>query len=185
MTAINGDVVVNNFGNITAASGDGIRAFNYGIGDVTVNDDAGTIIAQGGANTTAGYGDGINASNEGTGNINVTTAEGTVIDSHLAGSGIAAINKAPAPSTSSVIIPFHKRDLGLGPRNDSVREHPDRSAEIRPPVSWRATIRIHADLVNSNVAGSVWIDDYATHYRGGRNRRNTRYKLRYRSGNRS
>ena len=29
LTAVNGDVVVNNFGNITAASGDGIRAFNY------------------------------------------------------------------------------------------------------------------------------------------------------------
>ena len=35
--------IVNNFANINAAGGDGIRAYNYGIGDVFVNDLAGTI----------------------------------------------------------------------------------------------------------------------------------------------
>ena len=70
-----GDVVVNNFGNITASAGDGIRAYNFGYGDVTVNDNAGTITAsQNWTSPVSGYGDGINASNDGPGNINVEPA---------------------------------------------------------------------------------------------------------------
>ncbi len=160
LTAINGDVIVNNFGSITAASGDGIRAFNYGIGDVTVNDDAGTIIAQGGANTTAGYGDGINASNEGTGNIYVTTADGTVIDSHLAGSGIAAINKAPAPSTSSVIIPSTS-EISVS-AHGTILSGSIQTLSGDPAAGILAGYNPNlSDLANLNVAGSVWIDDYA------------------------
>ena len=161
LAAINGDVVVNNFGNITAASGDGIRAFNYGIGDVTVNDFAGTIIAQGGPNTTAGYGDGINASNEGTGSINVTTAEGTVIDAHLAGSGIAAINKAPAPSTSSVVIPSTS-EISVS-AHGTILSGSIQTLSGDPAAGILAGYNPNAsDLVNSNIAGSVWIDDYAS-----------------------
>jgi large repetitive protein len=161
LTAINGDVVVNNFGNITAASGDGIRAFNYGIGDVTVNDDAGTIIAQGGTNTTAGYGDGINASNEGTGNIYVTTADGTVIDTHLAGSGIAAINKAPAPSTSSVDIPSTS-EISVS-AHGTILSGSIQTLSGDPAAGILAGYNPNSsDLANSNVAGSVWINDYAS-----------------------
>ncbi|MGZ5874122.1 MAG: beta strand repeat-containing protein [Bradyrhizobium sp.] len=160
LTGINGDVVVNNFGNITAASGDGIRAFNYGIGDVTVNDNAGTIIAQGGVNTTAGYGDGINASNEGTGDINVTTAAGTVIDSHLAASGIVAINKAPAPSTSSVVIPATS-EISVS-AHGTILSGAMQTLSGDPAAGILAGYNPNsADLVNPNVAGSVWVDDYA------------------------
>ena len=38
-----GNVTVTADANITAAAGDGIRAFNFGSGNVTVNDDGGTI----------------------------------------------------------------------------------------------------------------------------------------------
>ncbi len=44
-----GDVTVNNSAVITADAGDGIRAFDYGTGNVTVNDLAGTITALGGS----------------------------------------------------------------------------------------------------------------------------------------
>ncbi|TMJ52385.1 MAG: hypothetical protein E6G85_11905 [Alphaproteobacteria bacterium] len=160
---LSGNVVVNNFGNITAASGDGIRAFNFGVGDVTVNDGAGTIIAQGGMNTTAGYGAGINASNEGTGNIDVTTAAGTMIDSHLAGSGITAVNKAfvPLPLAGTVVVPSTSEI--------SVSAHGTILSGTLQPLSGDPAAGILAgynpdasDLANPNVKGSVWIDDYAT-----------------------
>ena len=40
-----GEIVVNNSATINAAGGDGIRANNYGIGNITVNQFAGTITA--------------------------------------------------------------------------------------------------------------------------------------------
>ena len=45
-----GDVFINNYANITAGGGDGIRAFNYGVGNVTVAD--GTLNDDGGQGTT-------------------------------------------------------------------------------------------------------------------------------------
>ena len=112
------------------------------IGDVTVNDFAGTIIAQGGPNTTAGYGDGINASNEGTGSIYVTTADGTLINSHLAGSGIAAINKAPAPSTGTVVIPSTS-EISVSAHGTILSGSIPTLSGIQPPASWRDIIRMH------------------------------------------
>src|SRR4029077_4177671 len=43
--SVNGTVIVDNAANITAAAGSGIHAFNYGNGDVTVNDESGTTIS--------------------------------------------------------------------------------------------------------------------------------------------
>ena len=54
LTALNGDVVVNNFATINAAGGDGIRAYNFGNGNIAVNDEAGSIIL-GGADPVNGY----------------------------------------------------------------------------------------------------------------------------------
>ncbi|PMX77258.1 hypothetical protein C1Y21_34340, partial [Pseudomonas sp. MPR-R2A3] len=42
-TDVNGSVVINNYANITSG-GHGIHAYNYGNGDVTVNDGAGTAV---------------------------------------------------------------------------------------------------------------------------------------------
>nr|WP_244550189.1 FecR domain-containing protein [Bradyrhizobium sp. cf659] len=61
-----GNVVVNNYGNVTAAGGYGIHAYNYGNGDVTVNDGAGTTVIG------ADIGIRAQALNGGTGNITVT-----------------------------------------------------------------------------------------------------------------
>ena len=64
-TAVTGTVVINNHANITAAGGQGINAFNYGNGDITVNDGANTSVA--------GATDGIRAQqfSGGTGDVSV------------------------------------------------------------------------------------------------------------------
>ena len=85
LTGLFGEVDVNNYATINAAAGDGIRAYNYGIGDVEVNDFAGSItlqgqVATGNSGLQNGYGGGITASNEGSGNIDVMTAAGTSIE---------------------------------------------------------------------------------------------------------
>ena len=158
-----GDVVVNNFGNITASAGDGIRAYNFGYGDVTVNDNAGTITAsQNWTSPVNGYGDGINATNDGPGNINVTTATGVVIKSGA--SGIAAVNRAPAPATT----------VESGPDWSGISEvrvvaHGTITSGVIPPSSIDPAAEILAgfnpnssDTVNSSFKGDVLIDDYAS-----------------------
>ncbi len=150
LTAINGDVVVNNFANITAAGGDGIRAYNYGIGDVTVSDEAGEIVALGGANPTNGYGVGIGAYDFGTGNIDVSTAAGTSIQS--GSSGISAINEAPAaPSNSTVIVVAHGTiTSGIIPTGGG-----------SPAAGILAGYNFNSSA-DGNVAGSLIIDDFAS-----------------------
>lgn len=123
---VDGSVVVNNSANITAAAGFGINAYNYGDGDVTVND-AGVMVsgAQTGINATAeggGAGDiainlsanvkvtgttgfGILATSFDTGNILVTTSSGDTISSSPAGSAaIDAVNEASTVGPGSSII---------------------------------------------------------------------------------
>ena len=91
-----GNVTVDNSATINAAGGDGIRAYNYGPGNVTVNDHAGTIVAQDMF--------GISASTNGTGNVSVSTDAGITIKSGT--SGIQAINNATAVpvGTSTVSV---------------------------------------------------------------------------------
>src|SRR5207253_6697411 len=101
LTAINGEVVVNNFANINADSGDGVRAYNFGIGDVTVNEFAGTITTH--ASPVNGFGNGITATSNGTCDIHVSTSAGIVINA--AGSGIAAVNRAPDSTNTTTIVP--------------------------------------------------------------------------------
>ncbi|WP_461327569.1 Ig-like domain-containing protein [Bradyrhizobium huanghuaihaiense] len=100
-----GEVVVNNFGDVTADAGDGIRAYSYGVGDVSVNNFSGIITALGGANPPNGTGVGILAQNFGPGSIHVTTSATTSITS--GSSGIAAVNKATTadPANLSVVVP--------------------------------------------------------------------------------
>ncbi|MDN4983836.1 Ig-like domain-containing protein [Bradyrhizobium sp. WYCCWR 13022] len=100
-----GEVDVNNFGNITSNAGDGIRAYNYGVGDVYVNNFAGTIVAMGGASPPNGTGVGILAQNFGPGSIHLTTSATTSITS--GSSGIAAVNKATTadPLHPTVVVP--------------------------------------------------------------------------------
>jgi large repetitive protein len=162
LTSLNGNVVVNNFANINASAGDGIRAFNFGIGNVTVNDEAGSIIL-GGSDPINGYEDGINATNEGSGNIHVSTAAGIVIDSIDGGSGIVALNKAPAPSPGSAfsipstsfvsVLAYGTIESG----NAVLTGSGDPAAGILAGYDPNNT-----DTVNGNVQGNVLIDDYAS-----------------------
>ncbi|WP_426442221.1 hypothetical protein [Bradyrhizobium genosp. P] len=158
-----GDITVNNFGNITAAAGDGIRAVTFGIGNVTVNEDAGTIIALAGPSPTDGFGDGINARNWGPGNISVTTASGITIDS--GSSGISAINYAPstgssfavASSSQITVIAYGTIGSGAIPTLSG-----DEAAGILAGYNPGVSLTNPADAVNANVAGNVLIQDYAS-----------------------
>jgi len=149
LTTLNGDVVVNSFANITAGAGDGIRAYNYGIGDVAVNA-AGTIVALGGVSPTNGYGVGIGAYNYGTGNISVSTAADLSIQS--GSSGIFAINQAlSTPSTSTVsVVAFGTITPGTiqtGGGNPAAGILAGYNFDLSP---------------HSSIAGSVSIDDYGS-----------------------
>ena len=126
--AVNGTVIVNNAANVTADAGIGINAYNFGNGDITVNDASGTTVqgvlygiqahAEGlnangnvavnvysGATvkatstTAASYG--IFALNNGTGNISVITSPGVTISSGSA--GINAVNEATAIDQSPTV----------------------------------------------------------------------------------
>ena len=88
--AVVGDVFVYNYANITALAGDGIRAVNYGTGNVTVTDEANTTIQTTGTNGQYG----IEGFNDGTGDIIVSTSTGDMVES--AGTGILAVNEATA-----------------------------------------------------------------------------------------
>jgi hypothetical protein len=96
-------VKVDNLAVIDAAAGDGIRAYTYGIGNVTVNDTAGTITTQ--SSPVQGFGNGIGAYNYGPGIISVTTAAGTDINS--VGSGILANNFDLTATDSQVSVVSH------------------------------------------------------------------------------
>jgi large repetitive protein len=162
LTSLNGNVVVNNFANINAAAGDGIRAFNYGVGNVTVYDEVGSIIL-GGGNPTSGYENGISATNDGSGDTEVSTVAGVLIDSIDGGSGIVALNKAPAPSPGSTfsvpstsfvaVLAYGTIESG----NAVLTGSGDPSAGILAGYDPNNT-----DIANNNVQGDVSIDDYAT-----------------------
>ena len=74
-TGVNGTVVVNNAANITAAAGWGIDAYNYGNGNVTVNDASGTTV------TGAQYGIAAYAQSGGTGDVAINISSGDTINS--------------------------------------------------------------------------------------------------------
>ncbi len=120
---VNGTVTVTNYADITAAAGYGINAYNEGNGSVTVNDDAGTIIAaQTGIDANqngGGTGDvtvtvaqglsitgtsaiGINAVNSGSGDTTVTTADSDTITAGT--QGIAALNTGTTAAHNSVQV---------------------------------------------------------------------------------
>ncbi|MBW7966256.1 VCBS domain-containing protein [Bradyrhizobium sp. BR 10261] len=128
-TDVNGSVVVNNYADITSG-GHGIHAYNYGNGDVTVNDGAGTTVTGAvagikasaisggtgdvtvniGANAhveaTSGYG--IDAYSLNAGDISVVMSHGDVLKSGSV--GIDAVNEATAIGSdvhSTIFVSAH------------------------------------------------------------------------------
>jgi hypothetical protein len=143
-----GLVLVNSSATITAAAGDGIRAFNYGTGDVVVNDNAGEIWTQ--SSPVDGFGNGISADNFGTGNIDVYTAASTNILS--VASGISADNSASAsPSTSEVSV------TAFGQITSGNVE----TGNMSPAAGILAGYNFD-DLADDAVHGNVTIDDYGS-----------------------
>jgi large repetitive protein len=159
---VSGEVVVNNSANINAAGGDGIRAYNYGIGNVTVNQFAGTITALDASDLApAGYGIGIAANNFGSGDIYINMTAGTI---NAGGSGISALNRAvstaafPAvPSTSIVLV------LATGTIN-SGSITTDTTGAVKDPAAGilAGYDPNNSDTIDANVHGNVVVDDFAS-----------------------
>ncbi len=144
--AVFGNVTVTNAANIVALGGDGIRAYNYGSGNVTVQDLANTTIA-----ATDEFG--ISASSYGIGRVLVTTAAGDIVNS--GSTGIQAINLASAIAASAgstvsltargtVITGTHLTPGGNQPQGLSAGYYPGNTG-----------------VSNTNVNGSVSIDNFA------------------------
>jgi hypothetical protein len=99
--AVFGNVIIDNSADISAAGGDGIRAYNYGAGNITVTDRSGSTIV---ANDMFGIG----AVAYGSGKASITTEAGTLVESGA--TGIQAINLASAiavGAASSVSVTAH------------------------------------------------------------------------------
>jgi hypothetical protein len=160
---VNGEVVINNFGNIIADAGDGISAYSYGIGSVTANDFGGNITALGGASPTNGSGIGILAQTYGPGNVRVTTSAATTITS--GGSGIAALNKAISadPTNPAVVVPStgEVSVLALGTIHSGTI--PTATVDSDPAAGILAGYNPNnTNTPNNSIHGNVSIDDYAT-----------------------
>jgi hypothetical protein len=163
-SSVFGETVVNNSANINAAAGDGIRAYSYGIGNVTINDFAGTITALGAANNPpSGAGIGLLAVNYGSGGATVSTLAGTVINA--GSSGIAALNKSTAidttnnayvvPSTAEVSV------LAFGTiRSGTI---PTATAGADPAAGILAGFNPNnTNTPNNSIHGNVAVDNYAS-----------------------
>ena len=145
-----GNISVTADADITAAAGDGIRAANFGSGNVAISDNGGTIQTLGypiSGQTTplSGFGNGLYAFDDGDGNIVVSMALGAIIDS--AASGIFASNAATDVASAGSI--FVTAD---GTINSGTIAAPDGS----PPAGILAGYNSN-DAPEPNVAGNVTV----------------------------
>ena len=140
-----GNVIVDNYADINAAGGDGIRAYNYGPGNTTVNDHAGTITAK----------DlfGISAGNNSTGKVSVTTDAGIVINS--GSSAIQAISQGSViPLAAGATVSVTAR----GTLHSGSHLTPGGSQ----PQAISAGFYGLSGVSNANINGSVLVDNFAT-----------------------
>src|SRR5579871_2217634 len=141
-----GNVFVNNSANINAAAGDGIRTYNYGNGNITVADLAGTTVA-----TPDRFG--ILATAFGIGDISISTAATT--DTINSGStGIQANNDATnisAAATSTIGI------TALGTINSGLATTGGEPGGIGAGYNGG-----NSGTFNPNVQGNVSVDSSAT-----------------------
>ena len=143
-SAVYGNVTVNNLANINAAGGDGIRAYNYGNGNITVNDQSNATIV---ANDVFG----ISANSYGSGTTSVTTVASDTITS--GSSGISAINLASATGTgSSVSVTAH------GTIHSGTHITPGGS---QPQGISAGYYPGNVGVSNINVSGTVLLDNFA------------------------
>ena len=158
---VHGEVLVYNSGNITADAGDGIRAFNYGVGDVYVNNLAGTIVALGGPSPQNGQGVGIVAQNFGPGSVHVTTSASTSITS--GSSGISATNRATTadPLNPTVVVPATTEVAVYA--SGTIRPGTTLTGSGDPPAGILAGFNPNnLNTPNNSVHGNVFVDSHAT-----------------------
>ena len=144
-SAVFGNVIVNNSANINSGGGDGIRAYNYGNGNVTISDLAGTTI-----NAVDEFG--IQAASFGTGNVTVSSVAGDIIDSgssglsgvNLATSIAAGISTVAVTARGTINSGFHLTPSGSQPQGVSSGYFPG-----------------NAGNSNTNVNGTVTLDNFA------------------------
>ncbi|WP_280705032.1 VCBS domain-containing protein [Bradyrhizobium sp. BR13661] len=173
-TDVNGSVVINNHANITSG-GHGIHAYNYGNGDVTVNDGAGTAVtgavagikasAVGGgtgdvsvnvganAQVTGTSGYGIDAYSLNAGNISVVMSDGDVLKSGSV--GIDAVNEATAigGDVHSTIFVSARGTIHSGPTNTNSNH---------APAGIMAGYTGGGSGFNGAVHGDVTVESHAT-----------------------
>ena len=178
-TGVDGNVIVNNDANINATnsapSSYGINAYNYGQGDVTVNDASSTTVTgavdgitaaakSGGTgnvfvnvasnatiNGTSSYG--ILAESDGTGNVSVITSSGDAINSGSA--GIIAVDDAAtiAAGASVVVSAAGSINSGAAVLSGGGNIAAGIVADYNPGL---------ADSPDNNVQGNISIADYAS-----------------------
>jgi hypothetical protein len=149
--AVFGNVIVNNSANINAAGGDGIRTFNFGNGNITINDLAGTNLL-GGTTITAPGRYGVLASNYGIGSISISTVAGDIIDSGA--SGLQAGNFAttiPVGAASSVSVTAYGT-INSGTELNGTGQPSGINAFYNPGSNGTS---------NTNVNGTVVVDNFA------------------------
>ncbi len=140
-----GSVTINDYANITATGGDGIRGYNYGIGNVTITDEPNTTIIAPGEF-------GIRENNYGSGKDTITTSSGDSITSGA--SGISAINNATAIASSagsSVSV------VAYGTINSGTNLNPSGSQ----PQAIGAGYYGANGVANFAINGSVSVDSFA------------------------
>ena len=145
--AVFGNITIDNSANVKAAGGDGIRAQNYGVGNITIIDEPNTNITATG-DSSSRYG--IFAQNLGPGNILVATSAGDIINS--ASAGIQAVNNAASvsPGTSVVVTANGTINSGTVPSGNGT-----------PAAGILAGYNFNTNP-DPNVVGNVIIDDFAS-----------------------
>jgi RTX calcium-binding nonapeptide repeat (4 copies) len=151
-TAVFGNVIINNFANITAAGGLGIFAFNDGVGNIDVTDNSSTTItATAAGTTTPGSAQfGIGAFGFESGNTTVSMGPGSTINSGSA--GIEAVNQAtaiPAAQTSTVTV------VALGSTNSGANSGNSNTTPAGIVAGFNGG---GTNTFNANVNGNVFVD---------------------------
>ena len=142
-----GNVTIDNSANVKALGGDGIRAQNYGVGNITIVDEPNTTITATG-DTSSRYG--IFAQNFGPGNILVATSPGDIINS--ASAGIQAVNNAASISSGSSVVVT---------ANGTINSGTVPSGNGSPAAGILAGYNFNTNP-DPNVVGNVIVDDFAS-----------------------
>ncbi len=110
---VNGSVTVNNFANITAAGGSsggaGIDAFNFGNGDVTVNDNYGAGAVASTSVSGVQYGIEAIADSGGTGNVTVNIGTDATLSTSTGSSGLFGVD-AFSTDTGNITVTMSTGD---------------------------------------------------------------------------